>query len=555
MKKIVFLCVCLIITFTIQAQDWERIDKVYKTALEAYKNKDFEKSTKDFSEVIRLAKGISNLSDYALYNGACIFVLNNNKDKAFEILTFLANERLFSKLEQIQKDDDFKTLHDTKEWQEIISKISENKETFPYRNRQTIKTRLLEAKKILEEDNGKLWGYKIWNDSIIVIDYDNSIYSLIKLENSKTDDDTLYYKMLSPNTLAFVNTTQKYNNKNYATVLKSYLNDKSSTIIHELFHLLQFKFRTFNGEPIDYLDETNARILLRLEYQALKNALNAIIDNKNTEKVKKYLNDAIIFRKERQNTYSEYLQKELEIETLEGMANYTGFVLSSYNNKYQKAIDEINERERAETYTRPFPYATGVAYGLLFDYLNFKWKTGLDKIYNFADIYENKVLQSKIKINKKIVKRAKQRNNFDEIYKQEKEREEIQNNLIDYYTELLIDKPTLKAVINDFENYSRSYNMNGTLVLKHKGTVYSNIRGKDKSGGKNFGNFSTIKGKDKLGVAGILSYEKNGKNYFAFPLPIEIQDSKIIGEFYEIELNSNWKVKEYEDGSMEIVKE
>lgn len=323
--------------------------------------------------------------------------------------------------------------------------------------------------------------------------------------------------------------------------------------IHELFHLLQFKFRTFNGEAIDYLDETNARILLRLEYKALKNALNTVINKKGVEEVKAYLKDAIIFRKERQNKYRKYLQKELEIETLEGMANYTGIVLSSYKNKHKKAISEINERERAETYTRPFPYATGVAYGLLLDYLNIEWKNGLDKIYNFADIYENKVLQSKLKINKKIVEQAKQRNNFDEIYKQEKQREKEQRKLITYYTNLLIKQPTLKVVILDFDNYGRTFNMNGTITLKDIGVVYSSIKGTDKSDRKNFGDFSTIKGKDRLGVAGILSYEKNGKNYFAFPLPIKIEGSKIIGEFYEIELNSNWKVKKHKDENMEII--
>ena len=61
------------------------------------------------------------------------------------------------------------------------------------------------------------------------------------------------------------------------------------------------------------------------------------------------------------------------------------------------AISEINQREQAQTYTRPFPYATGPAYGLIFDYLKINWKTGLDTIYNFLKIYETKYLQKDIK--------------------------------------------------------------------------------------------------------------------------------------------------------------
>lgn len=422
------------------------------------------------------------------------------------------------------------------------------------KNRQNIQTSLLEAKALLEKDNGKLWGKPIWNDSIIVIDFDNSIYSLIKLQNSKTDNGILYSKTMEPNSLVFVNTTQKYEGKEYATVLNNYLDDKSATIIHELFHLLQMKSRKFNGNPIEYLDETNARILLRLEYQALKNALKAIIEKRKTDEVKNHLKDAVIFRKERQQQYSKYLNDELEIETLEGLANYTGFVLSSNDNKYEKTIEEINQREEAKTYTRPFPYATGPAYGLIFDYLNISWRNGLDKIYNFTDIYEVMVLKSKLTITEKELESAKSRNNFATINKEEITQEEEQKKLIAYYADLLINKPTLKVALTDIDHYGRTFNMNGTLTLHDKGIVYSSIKGRDKSG-KNFGNFATIEGKNQLGKAGILSYDKDGQTYFVFPLPAKIEGQKITSEFYEIELNPNWEITKQDDGNMEIVKE
>ncbi len=424
----------------------------------------------------------------------------------------------------------------------------------PLKNRQNIQSKLLEAKALLQKDNGKLWGKPIWNDSTIVIDFDNSIYSFIKLPNSKTDNDTLHYKTMEPNSLVFVNTTQKYEGREYATVLNNYLDDESATVIHELFHLLQMKSRKLKGNPIEYLDETNARILLRLEYQALKNALKAISEKRKIDEVKSYLKDAVLFRKERQKQYAKYLNDELEIETLEGLANYTGFALSSYENKYEKAIEEINQREGAKTYTRPFPYATGPAYGLLFDYLNTSWRKGLDKIYNFAEIYEVMILKSKLIITKSNLESAKSRNNFNEINKQEMEHESEQKKLTAYYTDLLLNKPTLKVALADIEHYGRTFNMNGTLTLNDKGMVYSSIKGRDKSG-KNFGNFATVEGKNQLGKAGILSFDQDGKTYFVFPLPSKIEGRKITSEFYEIELNPDWKVVKQNDGNMEIVRE
>ena len=434
-----------------------------------------------------------------------------------------------------------------------VLNAQENQKQLPVEYRQQIKSELLEAKNILLKEEGQLWGHQIWNDSILVVDFDNTIYSLVELPGSKTDDQILYYKTLAPNTLSFTNTTQKLDGHEYATVMTNYLNDESATIIHELFHLLHFKFRKLNGDPINYLDETEARILLRSEYQALRNTLTAIQQNKGTEEVIKSLQDAILFRKLRQDQYNNYLDKELEIETLEGLANYTGLRLSTQNDKYDKAIKEISKREEAQTYTRPFPYATGPAYGLIFDYLNIPWRNGLDKVYNFADIYEKKILKNKLVINGKLIQKAKKRNNYKDIYKQETKAKEEQEKLIDYYTNMLVDKPTLDVAIID-NNYISSYDMNSTLVLKDKGTVFSSIKGIDKSGGKNFGSFSTIEGKEGLGEAGILGFSVNGVYHLVFPKPINITNTQIIGKHYIIELNPNWKITEKDDGNLEIVK-
>ncbi|MFD2567057.1 hypothetical protein [Pseudotenacibaculum haliotis] len=553
MKKS-FLLLLISIVFQISHAQETDVNKVYKSAIKNYESKDYKKSANDFTRVIELIDGIENLSDYVLFIGASIFSGNKDEKETFRILNYLVHKRFYSNIDKFKNQDVFKHWQNKKEYQDILSKIIENKKTFPSRNRKKITTKLLEAKALLKEDNGKLWGHKIWSDNLIVIDYDKIIYSLVKLSDSKSDNDTLYYKTMEPNTLVFVNTTQKYQDKEYATVLRNYLKDKSSTIIHELFHLLHHKFRKLNGNSIDYLDETDARILLRLEFQALKNALTTIIENKDVDEVKTFLKDAVVFRKKRQKKYSKYLNDEVEIETLEGLANYTGFVLSSYENKYKKAIDEIEERERAKTYTRPFPYATGPAYGLIFDYLKIDWKKGLDQVYNFAKIYENSVLNSKLNVSKKRLVLAQRRNNFTEIYEQEKQREEEQNKLIAYYTNLLIKEPTLKVPVSDFDNYGRTYNMNGTMTLRGVGTVYSSIKGRDTSKGENFGDFFTTEGKDVLGVAGVLGYEKDGKNYFVFPLPTKITDTKIIGQFYEIELNPNWKVIKQKNGNMQVVK-
>ena len=549
MKNFLKLVIFLILPITGCAQNTD-IESLYSEAMKEYELENYKNASEKF-QIITEKKGLDSLSTTALYNGACIFALAKQNETAIRILDYLVSNRFYSNYKHITSDTDLNNIHSEPKWKSITEKVAENKKAEPERLREKIKTELFKAKEILLAENGKLWGNNIWSDNVLVLGFDNTIYTIKHLQDSKTRDSIIYYKKIPKNTLGFSNAAQKYNGKEYAVVLTNYLDDKSSTIIHELFHILQNKHISLNGNPITYLDNYDAREWLRLEYQSLKNALNAINLNKEKSEIEKYITDALLFRKIRQSKYKEYLQKEIEIETSEGLANYTGFILSTYTNKYEKAISEINQREQAQTYTRPFPYATGPAYGLIFDYFKINWKIGLDTTYNFLKIYETKYLKKEIKINDEILKLAQQRNNYKEIHQQELDRKIKNEKIIKHYSDIFIQNPTLTVKLVD-SLYGRTFDMNGTIVLKDKGIVFSMIKGVDGSK-NNFGNFSTIKGKEKLGVSGVL-YSFDG-TVFTFPKPIEIEKNRIIGEYYEIELNEGWEVvKMNEKGDLEIVK-
>jgi len=529
--KIYNVILCLLFLLT-SPKAFPQTDKAsgYLTAMKFYDNKDYPNAAKTFDAIYNL-----NLSTKKLYDGACIYAMNNEKQKAFAMLYFLANKKYYANYDHISKDTDLTGMHSDPKWTPLLEKVKLNNSASPQRKLETIYTELNKAKHILGKDAGKLWGYPIWNDNIFVLDYDNTIYAIKAFPGSKTDNGKLFYANVPANTFVFVNTIQSYQDIDHAVILSNYLADHSITIIHELFHLLQLKNLKLNGNAIQYLDNYDARELLRLEYQALRNTLSAIVNKKPKAKIVSFFEDALLFRKLRQSKYREFLQNELEIETLEGMANYTGFKLSTSPNKYESAIEEIYQRENAQTYTRPFPYATGVAYGLIFDYLNIHWKTGLKKIYNFLAIYEsNKVIDT----NDQAILTAKARNNFEQIHQQEEARRNKNEGLLTYYRDLLQVKPTLKVEIDD--NYGRTFNMNGTIEIPEGGTVYSSIKGRDKSG-KNFGNFTTIEDKAYLGNAGVLMM--NNSKTLVFPTPFKIEGHKIIGETYQIELNEGWDIE------------
>lgn len=539
-------CSILLLTSFILLNAQDKVSP-YKEAMAAYEKKDYVKASTDFSKAFE--KDGYKLSSSQLYDGACIYGLNQEYSRALTLLNYLARDRFYSNLEHISTDPDLEKMHALPEWKDLIQKVSDNKKTLPARNREKIKTELLKAKTILDKDDGKLWGEKIWTKDVLVLDNDNNIYSLYPFPGSENTGSGLYTRKTLPNTLSQTNSVQPYEGKDYAVIMTSYLDDSSATIIHEMFHVLQTSKIKLAGDPVNYLDNYDAREWLRLEYQALRNALKAAQAKQKKTVVKQMLEDALRYRKLRQATYAAFLDKELQIESLEGLANYSGYKLSSVSDKYQEAILEISRREQSPTYTRPFPYATGLAYGILYDHLGLKWKSGLDHPYNFLQIYEKQ--EKRIDTNTIQVSEANQRNNYAVIHEQELERKQENEKNLAYYTEMLVNKPTLKATVIDGK-FSCSFNMNGTLALGDKGIVYSRVQGVDRSG-KNFGNFTTLAGKEKLGYSGVLGLP--GGLIYIFPLPQSIEGNLIKGEFYEIELHPGWAVKKINDkGDLELVR-
>lgn len=539
----------LLFQFSISAQEID-INAIYQSAIKAYDSKKYNEASNQFSILIdEVDFKIQNIAVY--YNGACIYALNNQPKKAFELLSHLVNDKLYSNYKHISTDSDLKSLHTSSQWNKIIDKVRANLANLPERNRKTIKNKLTEAKKILASDNGKLWGENIWHTDFLILGFDNTIYTLKPITGFKTTDSILYYSKMKENELSFTNSVQEYKGEKYATILNSYLKGNSATLIHELFHTLQFKHKEFKGNPVSYLDNYDARLWLRLEYEALRLTLQSISDKENLQQMKLHFNDALIFRKLRQTKYKEHLKNELELETLEGLANYTGIKLSAIENKYEEAIHQINEREAAETYTRPFPYATGPAYGLIFDYLNVDWKKGLDVTYNFLEIYETKIIKKEIVLTNTHISDAKKRNNFEKIHQEELSKKTKREDLINFYTKMLIDSPTLSVTSID-EKYGRMYNMNGTISFDEDRTIFSSIKGTAKSK-EDFGNFYIKDG--ELGKTGILGTWIGDILKFTFPLPKRIEGNKIIGEFYELELNKGWEIVKINDkGSLEIRK-
>ena len=304
------------------------LEEIYQKANTAYDQEDFAESARQFDLLFGSEDTIFNQNIY--YNAACSYALNKEIAKSFDRLEIAVNKFFFTDINHIQSDPDLEPLRNSPRWKTLLVSIEENIKSAPERKRKKIKAALMATKTNLAKDSGQLWGFDIWDPKILVIDFDQTIYSLDNLSESITTDSILFFKQFETNALSYTNTTQNYEGTQYATLLYNYI-DSRITLIHELFHLQHFRFignNTMQAEPVEYLDKYEARLLLRLEYEALRNALRAANKGKSIDYIKSYIRDALSFRKSRHQLNMDDLQAELELETVEGLANYTGIKLS-----------------------------------------------------------------------------------------------------------------------------------------------------------------------------------------------------------------------------------
>lgn len=549
MKQIIISIFTFIQLLTSSSAQSYNIDSLNQKAMDYYNEKDFTKS----GLVFDLLFSSQNIKDPdILYNASCVYALNNEPKKSLQHLTELAETYLYSDIEHLSTDSDLNNLHEMTEWKILIARVLQNKTTLPQRRRAKIQNELLKTKKLLESDNGMLWSGNIWHDNILVLDETETIYTLNRTIPNSIKDSLIYYKQIPAKTLVHANTNQQFENEKWAIVQNYDITptDSCQTPIHELFHLFHGSQINIEGNIVEYLDNYKAKIWLRSEFEALRNCIKSI--QKNDEVMAKiYLSDGMYFRTERENFFKKQNHFALKLETLEGLASYTGFKLSAHKDLYRMALIELDGRENPNGLNRSFAYATGLAYGLIFDYFHIQWRSDLKHIYSFRDIY--KQVQAFKKTPKSKTENIKRRNKYYVIEQEEMKRKITNDSIKLYYKNLFCEQPvlTVKRDTTD-KTYYMSYDMNNTFTFDKLGIIYSDISSASANPSA-FGNFKTT-GETSIGKTGVLITNDFAK--LTFPKPTKVEGTFIIGENYTIELNKGWVVKQSDKkGSLEIVKE
>jgi hypothetical protein len=223
-----------------------------------------------------------------------------------------------------------------------------------------------EAATICQRDGGRLWGVSLCGPMVFA---DARTRTLATNQPRPAAD--------WPRVLGFTNAPVEWGGSRWSAYMWDFTTAlptprvRCEFMLHELFHRIQpdLGLITLSGQNA-HLDTLEGRIWLRLEWRALSRALA-----QSGEDRKRTLSDAAAFRLKRRSQFSNAAEGERVEEIREGLAQYTGIVVTadSRADAVASTIEHLAAAEGHETFLQQ-SYATGTAYGVLLDDASADWR-------------------------------------------------------------------------------------------------------------------------------------------------------------------------------------
>jgi hypothetical protein len=385
---------------------------------------------------------------------------------------------------------------------------------------------------ITEKDDGKFWNIK-YTTPLLFVNPENR--QAVAFDVGKEP-----YEVLLDETVPISNTSSNWNGKMWAmiqTPLPKQSFECEKLILHEMFHVLQpsLNFDSLFEVTCEHLEQKDARILLRLELQAL---LKALQQSNNKDSLYYHLINAFSFRNSRYIMYPEAKENENKIELNEGMAEYTALMMTQRysNNKLNanKLITYFNNRISSfekKNFIRSFAYETIPLYGYLIQMDIPDWHQKVTKKTNLTD-YFMQIMGIHFREDWENV--APQYG-YKYIMTEENDRFEQMVAVKNAITEKFL---CVNHVEIPLFQYNMSFNPNEIMIIESVGETYINTVFMDI-----WGKLETHKG--------LLLDKEHGK-VFLSPI-IKTENSIIFGDGWELRLNDDWIIAEQQDW-MEIQK-
>jgi hypothetical protein len=383
------------------------------------------------------------------------------------------------------------------------------------------------AEEICNRDNGRLWGKNLFGPVMFVERTSRRIIASQQDNEGLLKEKDGVYNGTYPKELILINAPVKFGGTQYAMVPLPPEEDEYriiTRIIHSLFHRFQdsqgIKPTSFNESN---MDEKEARLWIKLEWKALRKALNTTGDERQLA-----IRDALIFRGSNRELYHNVAGDENNFETYEGLATFTYTLLCTNSpEEYKMRLFEYLDRVYSmQSYSRSYGFVHGALYASLL----------YDKGYNFQNVRSDSFdLGTAVKELYKIELPTICRDvagslalsyDVDAIYKEEEKRTtEIKENmhkLISTFTEKPVVFLELESPYFDFEPEN-------IQPLDTLGTLYNSMRVSD-----NWGKLTVDEG-------GCL-VSNNFKFLRITAKGYKADKNRISGEGWHLILNDDWEL-------------
>ena len=331
-----------------------------------------------------------------------------------------------------------------------------------------------EIKAFCDSDQGALWGENLWAP-ILIIDKDTRFVVASHPDNEgllKQTGDV--YTGYFPEDKIIANSTTVFGNEHWIMVMHPLPEDRyarNQLCVHELFHRLQGKLDLgFGNYSNDHMDNMDARILIKLEWLALEQAVLAEPSVR-----KEILTDALVFRNYRRTLYPGKDTMENRFEIHEGLAEYTGHAICSRNNEeFKQNILQTKEKNwNVESYVRSFAYYSGPLYGYLLDQGTPGWRAGIHPGSDLGELVRETFDLTLPADIEKSCEQARHRYDYEDILVVEEERGKKKQELLDAYRYRFTEDTVLVLYT---PKPSISFDPRTLVPFDTLGTVYPTIR-------------------------------------------------------------------------------
>lgn len=402
-----------------------------------------------------------------------------------------------------------------------------------YQSRDSISLYFNQVKEATARHEG-LWNRDIYGPLLLVHPETRQAFANEPDEEGYLVLENGIYTGTLPREVPVSNTDLRWSGKHWAMLmlpLPPVRYDRVDLMTHELFHCAQPSLGfTMRREDNQHLDLKEGRIYFRLEM----NALEAALMSPRLSRAEEHLRNALLFRKYRHQVYRGSELSENQLELLEGLATYTGQMMSG-RDKWEwreYLLLRISQINKTPTFVRSFAYETVPIYGFFLFQKDNHWNLSVDSETVLTELFSDAFGMERRILLQSYMKQVAEEYDGSRVVAEETRRTISNDEQLDRYRELFFDLPHLEIRLEDM---NMSFDPRNLIPLdEDEGTVYPTVEISD-----NWGILTVKEGGALL---------RSDWRWVIVSEPLEITGDRVVGEGWVIELNEGYFIEEAPGG-------